>query len=172
MTSFFVQKNGCLSTNQSVIKEAPTVFSRIPSLRWLIGHSSITNFLTLSPFESLYVLMLLDKNLIFAFFLLFRRLQSCGPGNGGGRTWLWLHQCLICRCKFPFPIFQCMMPYFDDIFWALKQNLQKNIVFLSYLNVSFRFRFFNNALFWRYFFSSTNSNTTSLNFLEFLEQLE
>ena len=96
--------------------------------------------------------MLLDKNLIFAFFLLFRRLQSCGPGNGGGRTWLWLHQCLICRCKFPFPIFQFMMPYFDDIFWALKQNLQKNIVFLSYLNVSFRFRFFHDALFWRYFF--------------------
>ena len=103
---------------------------------WYIGHSSITNYLTLSPFESLYVLMLLDKKLIFAFFLLFRRLQSCGPGNGGGRTWLWLHQCLICRCKFPFPIFQFMMPYFDGIFWALNQNLSTKNILLFFRHIS------------------------------------
>ena len=31
----FSTKNGCLSTNQSAIREALTIFSRLPSWRWL-----------------------------------------------------------------------------------------------------------------------------------------
>ena len=55
--------------------------------------------------------------------------------------------------RFRFQFFNVWCLYFDDIFWALKQNLQKKYCFFSsYLNVSFRFRFFHDALFWRYFF--------------------
>ena len=35
VTLFFLQKNGCLSANQTAIREAVTVFSRLPSLRRL-----------------------------------------------------------------------------------------------------------------------------------------